>query len=89
MVEKLLAFDPNLGILMISMGILLLIVGSLLLLLSLSSKEKVKSRAEGGFVVWIGPIPIVGGTDRTVALTLAILSAVIFIIFLVLIRFGV
>jgi len=42
-----------------------------------SKPEKV--RVEGGFVVWIGPFPIVGATNEKIALTILIVSTIIFL----------
>ncbi|MCD6403523.1 MAG: DUF131 domain-containing protein [Candidatus Aenigmarchaeota archaeon] len=59
---------PLVGIAFIFIGIFILIASILL---------SAKSKVEGGFVVFIGPIPIVGATSKSIALVLLILSLIL------------
>ncbi|ODS35281.1 MAG: hypothetical protein A7316_01950 [Candidatus Altiarchaeales archaeon WOR_SM1_86-2] len=61
----------TIGLLLIFIGIITLIVG--IILLALSEKGEVK----GGFVGFIGPIPIGFGTDKGIMVILLVIAIVI------------
>lgn len=48
----------SIGILVIFIGFLIVMIGSILIAL------KGRSKTEGGFVFWVGPIPIIGATSK-------------------------
>jgi len=60
------------------LGILAILVGMILVIAS-----AINSKTKGGFIVWIGPFPIIGATDKKMFYTVITLS----IIFLILILF--
>jgi uncharacterized membrane protein len=68
--EKLITF----GLITILIGFFLVVVGTVLAL-------KSKTRAEGGFIFWIGPFPIIGATSKAMFYALLIIS-VIFLLLL-------
>jgi uncharacterized membrane protein len=65
----------QIGIFMVLVGIILIIVG---IFLAARSKE---AKAEGGFIFWIGPFPIVGATSKTMFYVLLIVSVVFLFLF--------
>jgi uncharacterized membrane protein len=66
------------GTLIILVGIAIVIIG---IILAARSKE---AKAEGGFAIWIGPIPIIGATSKTMFYTVLVLSVIVLIVFLLL-----
>jgi uncharacterized membrane protein len=66
------------GLITILIGFFLVIVGGILAL-------KSKTRAEGGFIFWIGPFPIIGATNKAMFYVLLIIS-VIFLLMLVILN---
>ena len=75
MVEQLIPI----GIITIFIGVLLLLIGSIFAL-------RGKTKTEGGFVVFIGPIPIVGATSKTMFYLMLALSIFLLIFSLFIIR---
>jgi uncharacterized membrane protein len=69
------------GIVMVIIGVILIVIGGILT--ALKTKQ---TKAEGGFIFWIGPFPIVGATSKTMFYVLLLMSA-IFLLLLVLINF--
>ncbi|BAB67350.1 MULTISPECIES: TIGR00304 family membrane protein [Sulfurisphaera] len=79
------------GLTAIFLGLILVIVG---LFLEFTKSEKRRAeeeenrqgeqRSEYGGVIFIGPIPIVFGSNKKIAKTMLILGIIIFIIFLIL-----
>ena len=67
-------------------GITLIVIGIFILLGSFIQLSKMKKKAEGGFVVFIGPIPIVGATSKLMFYLMLILSITLLIISIFLIR---
>jgi uncharacterized membrane protein len=65
------------GILVVLVGIVLMVIGTVLAL-------RTKGRVEGGFVLWIGPIPIVGATSKTMLYLLLFLSFAMLLLLLAL-----
>ncbi|MEM5790476.1 MAG: DUF131 domain-containing protein [Candidatus Aenigmatarchaeota archaeon] len=57
---------------LILIGSFLIFIGFILIFFGTISERKVK--AEGGFILWIGPFPIFGGTDKSIVYLLLILS---------------
>jgi uncharacterized membrane protein len=66
----------TIGIIAILIGFCLLLIGTVSMLL----KTK-KTRAEGGFIFWIGPFPIVGATSKTMFYALLIISVMFLFLF--------
>lgn len=63
------------GLIAILMGVILIMVGTFL--------QTPKSKTEGGFVLFIGPFPIVGATSRNMlyaVIALSVLAAVVFLL---------
>ncbi len=61
------------GIALIFLGVILVIAGGI------SSKS---TDVEGGGVIFIGPIPIIFGSSRKMALTAGLIGAAVFLFFL-------
>ena len=72
--------DPGVGFLLIFAGIMMVVIGILVLALSSTGEGNV----EGGAVVVIGPIPIVWGSNKTIAAGLLLLAAAVFAFMLIL-----
>ncbi|MCD6084973.1 MAG: DUF131 domain-containing protein [Desulfurococcales archaeon] len=74
--------------LVLTLGILLIFVGFIIIMLSLilshmkPGPERREAKVSGGGVVIIGPVPIVFGTDKRMALAAAVVGAVLTIIVL-------
>ena len=67
------------GMLIIFIGFLIVMIGSILTAL------KGRSKTEGGFVFWIGPIPIIGATSKQMFYTVLLIS-LIFLFLLILLN---
>jgi len=67
-------------------GIALIFIGFFILMLSLFLRAK--SKAEGGFVVFVGPIPIVGATSKGMFYAMLALSIFLLLFSLLLIYHG-
>lgn len=67
--------------LLVAAGILLIIVGILVLtaglLLGSLKQDSSDTRIQGGGVVFIGPIPIIFGTDRNSAIIVIVLALIL------------
>ena len=66
----------------VSIGLILIVLGVLVLLFGLFAsnipgKEKNRGEVRGGAVIFIGPIPIILGTDKGSVITVAVLSIII------------
>ena len=70
-----------LGILVILIGVVLIAIG----IISLAFRSK-EVKSEGGFVFFLGPIPIVGATSKTMFYLMIALSFSLLILFLILNR---
>ena len=62
-----------------SIGLIIIVLGVLTILFEvfkfhLSSQEKIRSEIRLGAVIFIGPIPIILGTDKGSAVTVSVLS---------------
>jgi len=69
---------------LITLGTLVIIVGFVLAFIGILSQVKGKTKVEGGGIIFIGPIPIVGATsERTFYILLAV-SVIFFIVFILL-----
>lgn len=66
------------GSLLVFIGIIIIITGVFLLLFG----GKEEGKVEGGFVGFIGPIPIGFGTDRGIMMFLLVLAIVIMLVFM-------
>lgn len=66
------------GILVILLGFMLVIIGSVL--------QSTKAKTEGGFIAFIGPIPIGWASSKNIFYVLVILSLFVLMIFLILNR---
>ena len=72
---------------LITIGIIMLFFSIFLIVLGIFSKvtsQKVKS--ESGFIIWIGPFPIVGASSKEMFYFLIIASLIIFIFILILLK---
>jgi uncharacterized membrane protein len=69
------------GILIIFIGIILLFAG--IILAAMKSKG---SKTEGGFIIWIGPFPIVGASSKEMFYALLLLSAIFIFFFLIIFK---
>jgi uncharacterized membrane protein len=67
------------GMLTILLGIALVIIGSIL-----TVKPKIK--AEGGFIFWIGPIPLIGATNKRMFYAVIAITAIFLVFLLILSR---
>ncbi|MDI6807276.1 MAG: DUF131 domain-containing protein [Candidatus Aenigmarchaeota archaeon] len=65
------------GIMIVFIGIIILIIG-----IVLGALKQRQAKTEGGFIFWIGPIPILGATNKTIAYLLIALSIIFFILIL-------
>jgi uncharacterized protein (TIGR00304 family) len=66
----------------ISIGLILIVLGVLAVLFGLfipllTGQEKAGTEIHGGAVLFIGPIPIILGTDKGSAITVAVLAIVL------------
>ena len=66
------------GIVVILIGFMLLIVATLIVVF-----RSEKNLAQGGFVFFIGPIPIVGATNQTMFFALVALTLMMMFVFLI------
>ena len=71
----------SIGLFLILIGMFLLIAGVLLPIL----KEK-KVKGEGGFIIFVGPIPILGATSKTMFYLMIALSIFLIIFSLLILR---
>lgn len=68
-----------------SLGIIAVVIGFILIFAGLFSQAKGKTRVEGGGIVFIGPIPIIGATsEKTLYIVIAL--SIIFLLFLVIVN---
>lgn len=71
---------------LVSAGIITVLIGTALIFAGVISKTKNGVKVEGGGVVFIGPIPIIGATsERSLYLVIAI--SIIFLFALMLVNF--
>ena len=83
----------ELGLLLIFAGIILVIIGSVVSIFESQSRreeegyKEVKEETKVGGVIFIGPIPIVFGSDKKMALWALILGVIIFAVYLILLYF--
>ena len=71
---------------LIPIGIITIFIGFFLLLIGSIFTLKGRTKTEGGFVVFLGPIPIVGATSKTMFYLMLILSIFLLIFSLFIIR---
>jgi uncharacterized membrane protein len=64
------------GFLIILIGIILILIGSILLIFQSKSKK------EFAISVFIGPFPIIIGTEKAILISLLIISLILLILFL-------
>lgn len=67
-----------------TLGIILILIGfaSLIASIILAIKEN-KIKSEGGFAIFIGPIPIINATSKAMFYAMVIISIVLLAIFLI------
>ncbi len=70
---------------LIQVGVIVVVVGFVLLLIGTFSQTKGKTKVEGGGVVFIGPIPIIGATSEK-SLYVVLSITVIFLLFIVVVN---
>ncbi len=73
----------TLALALLTLGFLVVLVGVLLTVLG-SAKAARRGEAKGAFVVLLGPIPIIGGTDSDVIKLAIVLTIVVLLIMLIL-----
>jgi len=67
---------------LIPIGFLIVVIGIMIILVGLiGTKSK---RVEGGFIAFIGPIPIMGATSKNMLYFVVMVSVVLFVLFLIL-----
>jgi len=66
---------------LITAGLTIILIGFFLVVVGTALALKSRARAEGGFVFWIGPFPIIGATSKAMFYILLIIS-VIFLLLL-------
>ncbi len=71
---------------LIPIGIITIFIGFFLLLIGSIFTLKGRAKTEGGFVVFLGPIPIVGASSKTMFYLMLILSIFLLIFSLFIIR---
>ena len=71
---------------LIPIGIITIFIGFFLLLIGSIFTLKGRTKTEGGFVVFLGPIPIVGASSKTMFYLMLILSIFLLIFSLFIIR---
>lgn len=85
---------PDLSFLII-VGIALIVLGFFLIALGIMrsiqesescTPQEIKEKVKGGGVIFIGPVPVVFGTDKKYALLLMILAIVIMLLAIVLMK---
>ncbi len=64
---------------LVSVGIMAVLIGVVLIFAGIMQQSKGKTKVEGGGVIFIGPIPIIGATSER-ALYFVIALAVIFLL---------
>ncbi|MCE4617597.1 MAG: DUF131 domain-containing protein [Desulfurococcales archaeon] len=69
------SLEPGLGLMLVFVGVIIILVGILVIVLASTGG---KGEVEGGAVVIIGPIPIVFGSNKTIATGLLLIAAAIF-----------
>lgn len=68
---------------LISIGLIIIAIGFVLLLAGLLSQARSgKTRVEGGGIVFIGPIPIIGATNKQIFHILLLMSVIAIAVFL-------
>jgi uncharacterized protein (TIGR00304 family) len=65
----------SIGLILIVLGVLAVLFGLFMPLLS--GQEKPGTEIRGGAVIFIGPIPIILGTDKGSAITISLLAVVL------------
>ena len=68
-----------------SAGIIVILIGFILVFAGISSQSKGKTKVEGGGIIFIGPIPIIGATSEK-SLYVVIALSVIFLLFFVVVN---
>lgn len=63
-------------------GMVFVFVGILLLITSIFLSARERKKAEGGFVIFIGPIPIVGATTKMMFYAMLAVSTILLLVFL-------
>jgi len=83
----------ELGLLLIFAGIILVIIGSIVSIFESQPRRKreeyneVKEETKVGGVIFIGPIPIIFGSDKKMALWALVLGVIIFAVYLIFLYF--
>lgn len=69
---------------LITMGIAAVIIGIVLLFTGIILQSKGKAKVEGGGVIFIGPIPIIGATSEKALYAVIALTAILLLLFIIL-----
>ncbi len=67
-----------------SVGLVVVVIGFLLIFTGIFSQNKGKAKVEGGGIIFIGPIPIVGATSERAFYTLLFIAVVFMVLFIML-----
>lgn len=70
----------TIGSILVILGILLVAIGMMRSVIGAEECEMREKRVEGGGVIFIGPIPVVFGTDKRFALIAMILAVVLMLL---------
>ena len=68
-----------------SAGMIAIVIGFILVFAGIFSQSKGKAKVEGGGIVFIGPIPIIGATSER-SLYVVIALSVIFLLFFIVVN---
>ena len=71
---------------LVSIGLLVIVIGFVLIFIGSFLQTKGKVKVEGGGVIFIGPLPIIGATSER-ALYIVLVMAVIFLIVFILLNY--
>ena len=74
------------GLNFVSIGVIVILIGFILIFAGTLFQERSKTKVEGGGIVFIGPIPIIGATSEK-SLYIVLALSIIFLFMFMLINF--
>ncbi len=69
---------------LIPIGIIAVLIGVVLIFAGIMQQSKGKTKVEGGGVIFIGPVPIIGATSERALYFVIVLTVIFLLIFVVL-----